>query len=143
MKSRKAKICEKTWLLYNIKNNYMSFDSVREVLVTLLMSGDELLEEKNYCSKLWEEFHEARSSIDKLSRLQSIRSRALYALRSVRADDDIAKLAGLKDEFSRDIYLPHRRGLVRWSFLRLNRKVKAEIAALINKRREDALRAGA
>lgn len=135
VKSRKAKICEKTWLLYIIKNNYVSFDSVRAVLVPLRMSGDELLEEKDYCSKLWEEFHDVRSSIDKLSRLQSIRSRALYALRSVRADDDITKLAGLKDEWYRDEYLPHERVLLECSYLFLNSVVKGEISKLVRKRR--------
>ena len=134
MKSRKAKIHEKTWLLRMVREGYFQFDSVRAVLVPLLMSGDELHVETRLRADLWRELYNEPCDRDLMSHLQSIRSKALYGLKSVRADEEIARLAGIVEN-------SRWRGLTVDGYLYLNDSVKAEIAALVNKRREDAIKA--
>lgn len=134
MKSRKAKIHEKTWLLRMVREGYLQFDSVRAVLVPLLISGDELYVETRLRADLWRELYNEPFGRDLMSHLQSIRSKALYGLKSVRADEEIARLAGIVEN-------SRWRGLTVDGYLYLNDSVKAEIAALVNKRREDAIKA--
>lgn len=133
-----TKVSEKLSLLRWAQEDPAFFPMLEDRLLGLMMTGKELVAEKRRAEELSDEFRsKRRESIEDVykSELQSIRARALRGLRSVRADSKIAELAKLKDEWCRDIHLPHRRYLLELRYLGLNKAVKEEIAVLVKRQR--------
>lgn len=132
-----TKVSEKLFWVCWIQDDPPFFEIIKDRLVGLMMTGEELAAEeqrieelsKNFCCKRTENIGMNKNE------LQSIRARVLYGLRSLRADSEIAKLAGLEDEWYRDEYLPHKRFLLEQSYLFLNSVVKEEISKLVRKQR--------
>ena len=132
------KVSEKLSLMGWVQEDPPFFPILKDRLLGLMMTGKELIAEKKHVEELSEEFWgKHRESVNAVYKgeLQSIRARALHGLRSVRADSKIAELAGLKDEWCKDIHLPHRRYLLELSYLQLNNLVKKEISKLVKRQR--------
>ena len=133
-----TKVSEKLFWVCWIQDDPPFFEILKDRLVRLMMTGEELAAEKQRIEELSKNFcHKHTENIGGMNKneLQSIRARVLYGLRSVRADSEIAKLAGLEDEWYRDEYLPHKRFMLEQSYLFLNSVVKEEISKLVRKRR--------
>ena len=133
-----TKASEKMFLMRKVRDDPPFFEILKGRLLGLVMTGEELITEKQRAEELLDEFRSKhRESIEDVykSELQSIRARALRGLRSVRADSKIAELAKLKNEWCRDIHLPHRRCLLELRYLGLNDAVKKEIAVLVKRQR--------
>ena len=134
----RTKVSEKLSLIRWAQEDPAFFPMLEDRLLGLMMTGKELVAEKRRAEELLDEFRsKRRESIEDVykSELQSIRARALRGLRSVRADSKIAELAKLKNEWCRDIHLPHRRCLLELRYLGLNDAVKKEIAVLVKRQR--------
>ena len=133
-----TKVNEKMFLMSVVRDDPPFFEILKDRLLGLMMTGEELITEKQRAEELSDEFRsKRRESAEDVykNELQSIRARALRGLRSVRADSKIAELAKLKDEWCRDIHLPHRRCLLELRYLGLNDAVKDEIALLVKRQR--------
>jgi hypothetical protein len=128
-----TKVSEKLFWVCWIQDDPPFFEILKDRLVRLMMTGEELAAEKQRIEELSKNFcrkHTENIGGMNKNELQSIRARVLYGLRSVRADSEIAKLAGLEDE-----YLHHKRFMLEQSYLFLNSVVKEEISKLVRKRR--------
>lgn len=139
----KTKVSKKLFWMCWIQDDPQFFEIIKDRLVGLMMTGEELAAEEQRMEELfkifWRKRMENMEGMNK-NELQSIRARVLYGLRSVRADSEIAKFAGLKDEWYRDEYLPHKRFMLEQSYLFLNSVVKEEISKLVRKQRANEAR---